>query len=90
MERELATGKDFADIVMLPRKNVNKPAIIVELKYRGSAQGAIEQIKQRNYPDKIAEYTGEILLVGVNYESDSKSENYKKHRCVIEKLPDFC
>ena len=86
LERELATGKGFADIVMLPRKNVNKPAIIVELKYRGSAQGAIEQIKQRNYPAFVTEYTGEILLVGVNYESDSKSEYYKKHSCVIEKF----
>ena len=85
MERELPTGKGFADIVMLPRKDVNKPAIIVELKYRKSAQGAIEQIKKRNYPAFVAQYTGEILLVGVNYESDSKSENYKKHSCVIEK-----
>lgn len=82
MERELATVKGFADIVMLPRKNVNKPAIIIELKYRGSAQGVIEQIKQRNYPALVTEYTGEILLVGVNYESDSKSENYS----VIEKF----
>ena len=70
---------------MLPRKNVNKPAILVELKYKESAQGAIEQIRKRNYPLKAAEYTGEILLVGVNYESDSKAENYKRHSCVIEK-----
>ena len=85
MTRELATGKGFADIVLLPRKNVNKPAIIVELKYKKSAQGAIEQIKKRNDPAFVAQYTGEILLVEVNYESDSKSENYKKHSCVIEK-----
>lgn len=85
MEREFATGKGFADIVLLPRKNVNKPAIIVELKYKDNTQGALEQIKRRNYPAKVAEYTGDILLVGVNYENDSKSENYKKHSCVIEK-----
>ena len=85
MERELATGKGFADIVLIPRKNVKKPAILIELKYKESAQSAIDQIKKRNYPAKVAEYTGEILLVGVNYERDSKAENYKKHSCVIEK-----
>ncbi len=29
MHRELASGKGFADIVLLPRKNVDSPAIIL-------------------------------------------------------------
>ena len=32
MHRELATGKGFADIVLIPRKNVDSPAIVLELK----------------------------------------------------------
>lgn len=80
MHRELPTGKGFADMVFIPRKNVNSPAIIVELKHNKTSSAAIEQIKQKRYTDKIAQYTGEILLVGVNYDED------KGHTCEIEKI----
>ncbi len=80
MFRELPTGKGYADIVYLPRRNVNFPAMVIELKYEKSAVGAIEQIKKKEYTDKIAEYTGEILLVGINYDDE------KGHTCKIEKF----
>jgi hypothetical protein rflaF_10593 len=80
IHRELATGEGFADVVFIPRKNVNMPAIIVELKKGHSAAEAIEQIKTRNYSDKVSEYTDEMLLVGINY--DEK----KGHTCRIEKV----
>ena len=79
MHRELATGKGFADIVLIPRKNVDSPAIILELKVNRDAKAAIHQIKERNYPQKVAEYTGDILLVGINYDRDTK-----QHTCRIE------
>lgn len=31
--RELPSGKDYADIVFLPRKKSDKPAMLVELKW---------------------------------------------------------
>ncbi len=77
--RELPTGKGFADIVFLPRKNVDKPALVIELKNNKSAKAAIDQIKNRNYPQQIEKYTGDILLVGINYDEDAK-----KHECTIE------
>ena len=80
MHRELATGKGFADLVFIPRKNVELPAIVVELKHNKTSGAAIEQIKQKNYTEKIAQYTGEILLVGINYDDN------KGHSCVIEKF----
>ena len=78
--REYQTGLGFADLVLMPRKNVNKPAIIVELKYGHSTEEAIAQIKKRHYTDKVAEYTGDILLVGINYDRDTK-----EHTCQIER-----
>ena len=78
---EYATGKGYADLVMIPRRNVNKPALVIELKYNHSANTAIEQIKRKDYPSKIAEYTGDIVLVGINYDKDTK-----QHSCKIEKL----
>ena len=41
---------------------------------------AIDQIRQKNYPAQIAEYTGDILLVGISYDKESK-----QHACRIER-----
>jgi hypothetical protein len=51
MHREFASGKGFADIVLIPRKHVDSPAIVLELKYNQDADTAINQIKQKNYPE---------------------------------------
>ena len=80
MHREYASGKGYADLVLIPRKNVSSPALVIELKYNKDAQAAITQIKNRNYPQKVAEYTGDILLVGINYDRDTK-----RHDCQIER-----
>ncbi|MBR2199615.1 MAG: AAA family ATPase [Bacteroidales bacterium] len=79
--RELATGKGVADIVMIPRKNVELPAVVIELKYNHSSENAIAQIKNRNYPEKISEYTGKIILAGIIYDPKTKA-----HECVIEEV----
>ena len=79
IHREYATGKGYADLVMIPRRNVSKPALVIELKFNQSTDTAIRQIKQKNYPAKLAEYTGDILLVGINYDKETK-----QHTCQIE------
>ena len=80
MHRELATGKGFADIVFIPRKNVDSPALVIELKVDGSADAAIDQIRRKEYPAKVADYSGKMLLVGINYDRESK-----QHSCRIER-----
>ncbi|MBR6980250.1 MAG: AAA family ATPase [Prevotella sp.] len=79
IHRELASGKGFADLVLIPRKNVDSPAIVLELKYDKDADSAIAQIKRKQYPSKVAQHTGNLLLVGVNYDRDTKT-----HDCHIE------
>ena len=81
IHRELATGKGFADLVMIPRRNVSTPAIILELKYNQDADAAIDQILRKQYPAKVAPYTGELLLVGINYDKTAKT-----HQCRITKV----
>ena len=81
--RELPTGRGFADVVFLPLPFSQKPALVVELKYDKSADTAIRQIKERHYTQALESYVGEILLIGVNYDRDSKN---KLHSCVIEKM----
>lgn len=78
--REMPAGKGFSDMVFLPKKTSLKPAIILELKWDKTAEGAIDQIKNKQYVSALREYKGNILLVGINY---GKKE--KKHQCRIEK-----
>ena len=79
IHREYATGKGYADLVMIPRRNINKPAMVIELKFNNTADTAIDQIKRKEYPAKIADYTGDILIVGINYDKETK-----QHTCKIE------
>jgi len=80
VHRELPTGKGFADIVLIPRKNVTTPAIVVELKFNKDADAAIDQIKRKQYPAKVSQYADHLLLVGINYDRQTKT-----HTCCIEK-----
>lgn len=78
--RELPTGKGFADMVYVPKKRFgDKPAFVVELKWDKSAEGAIAQIRQRQYCKSLEDYAGNLLLVGVNYDKATRA-----HTCVIE------
>ena len=86
IHREYATGKGYADLVMIPRRNVSKPALVIELKFNNSADTAIEQIKRKQYPAKIAEYTGDILLVGINYDKETKQHTCKIERTFIDTI----
>jgi hypothetical protein len=81
--RELPTGKGFADFIYIPKPEYIRdyPALIVELKWNKNAKTAMEQIKNKDYPEAIKQYTGNIILVAINY--DKKSKN---HECIIEKL----
>ena len=81
---ELPSGNGYADIVYFPKKTSNLPVLVVEMKWDKSAEGAIAQIKKRNYPAAIKEFGGEILLVGINYDKDAPAGE-RKHTCVIEK-----
>ena len=78
---ELPSGKGFADVVFVPKRGAVDPAIVVELKWDKSTDSAIKQIKDKNYPAVLTGYCGELILVGINY--DSKTG---KHSCKIEKI----
>ena len=77
--RELPSGKGFADIVLLPRPTRRLPALVLELKYDKTADTAISQIHERRYDGVLKDFAGEVVLVGINYNKDTK-----KHECEIE------
>lgn len=53
----------------------------IELKWDKSANGAIGQIKEKQYTEALKDYHGNLLLVGINYDKKTK-----EHTCAIEKL----
>ncbi len=78
--KELPSGKGRSDIVYIPRKQfADKPALLIELKRNQTAESAIEQIKEKCYPKALEEYTGNLLLVGLSYDAETK-----EHSCKIE------
>ncbi len=78
---ELPSGKGIADVVYLPKPKSLLPALVVELKWNKSSEGAIQQVKERNYPAVLKDYGGEIVIVGISYDAKKKD-----HRCVIERV----
>ena len=84
--RELPTGLGFADFVFIPKPEYKEiyPALVVELKWNKDTETALQQIKNKKYPDSIINYTGNILLVGINYDKSSK-----KHQCKIERYEKY-
>lgn len=80
--RELPTGRGFADFVYIPKPEYmnDYPALIVELKWNQTAQTALQQIKNKKYTSSILDYTGDILLVAINYDKKTK-----EHQCLIQR-----
>ena len=81
IHREFASGKGFADLVLIPRRNTDSPAIIIELKYDQHADTALDQVRRKEYPAKVAQYADNLLLVGISYDPKTK-----KHNCRIESV----
>ena len=54
--------------------------MVIELKWNKDCQTALDQIKNKNNPAVLSDYTGEILLVGINYDRKAKV-----HECLIQK-----
>jgi len=82
---ELPAGVGFADIVYLPKHNSDWPALVIELKWNRSAEGAIDQIRKKNYPEALKDFGSEIILVGISYDKDAPAGE-RKHRCRIERV----
>jgi len=77
--RALPTGKGFADLVLLPLPGVERPAMVLELKWNQSVETAIDQIHRQQYVQALENYVGKVVLVGINYDKKTK-----KHECRIE------
>ncbi len=75
----MTVGKGFADVVYIPVHpgDPEKPAMIMELKRNGSAQEALDQIREKKYFDYLENYQGRLLFAGIEYEEKDKTHTAK-------------
>ena len=73
---EVPTGKGVADVVLVPLYP-NWPAVIIELKRNSSTESALNQIRKKQYSERLAGYNGRLLFVGINYDEE------RQHTCEI-------
>ncbi len=78
---ELPSGRGLADVVFIPKRDSAYPAIIIELKWDKDEAQAIGQIDEKKYAAALNGYGGDIVKVGINYDSDKKI-----HSSRIEKI----
>ena len=84
--QELDSGKGYCDLVYLPSpKNADKPALLIELKYNKSIRTAADQVRSKNYLQKLEHYSGNILVISINYNKDANfgEGDFKHHTCEI-------
>ena len=77
---EFPAGIGYVEMVFMPKQGSAMQVILIELKWNKTSESAMNQIRDRNYPQAFKNYGGDIYLVGINYDADTK-----KHTCRIEK-----
>ncbi|MDE6780471.1 MAG: ATP-binding protein, partial [Ruminococcus sp.] len=82
---ELPAGVGYADVVYLPKYDSDYPILVIELKWNQEVETAIDQIKNRHYPESFKGYGRDILLVGITYDKEAPAGK-RKHICKIEKV----
>lgn len=82
---ELPAGNGYADVAYLPKYDSDYPILLIELKWNKDVETAIDQIKNRHYPDSFKGYGRDIFIVGITYDKDAPAGK-RKHICKIEKV----
>ena len=84
--REEPAGVGYADFIFKPRDKVS-PAFIIELKKDKTVEEALQQIKAKNYAQKLDDCTGEKFAIGINYMTENTNKDDNRHHYVkIEEL----
>lgn len=76
MKKEDTSALGRSDISFIPKDGSHIP-FIVELKVNSSPEEAISQIKEKEYFNSLGDYKGEVLLLGINYNSKTLKHSSK-------------
>ncbi len=78
---ELPSGHGYCDVAYIPVSGKHLPVLLIELKVNSSSEGALAQIKEKNYPKIFENVDNDIILCGISYDPKTKA-----HSCRIEKI----
>ena len=78
VHKEVTNTLGRADIMYIPHDNTHIP-LIIELKVDSSKEECIKQIKTREYFNALGSYKGDVLLLGITYNTKTL-----KHDSMIE------
>ena len=80
--REMPAGKGFADLAMIPLASSGAvPGVVVELKYGGTPEEALRQVRERAYRRGVEGLSANgLVLAGIAYDPKTKT-----HSCAIER-----
>ena len=78
VHKEVTNTLGRADIMYIPHDNTHIP-LIVELKVDSSKEECIKQIKTREYFNALGSYKGDVLLLGISYNTKTL-----KHDSIVE------
>lgn len=79
---ELSAGEGYADVAYIPKADSDWPILLIELKWKESADSAINQMMSKKYTYGLENYGRPILLVGISYDKGATA-GQKKHSCKI-------
>ena len=65
----------------IPNEEIRQEFISATKKWNETVDTALKQIKEKKYPESLMQYSGNILLVGINYDKKTKV-----HQCAIEMM----
>ncbi len=82
IHKEVNTTLGRADMVFIPKDNNHIP-MIIELKVDSSPDEAINQIKDKEYVNTLGTYKGDVLLLGISYDSSNLKHSSKIERVKI-------
>jgi hypothetical protein len=76
MKKEDTSTLGRSDISFIPKDNTHIP-MIVELKVDSTPEEAITQIKEKEYFNSLGDYKGQVLLLGISYDSKKLKHSSK-------------
>ena len=71
-------------MVFVPSRDTAYPAIIIELKWNKESSDASDQIDDKKYSTVLEGYVGEIVKVGIAYDTASKVHSCKIFKAIID------
>ncbi|MCD8206297.1 MAG: PD-(D/E)XK nuclease domain-containing protein, partial [Clostridia bacterium] len=81
---EASSGHGRADVVFTPKKGRDLLPMVMEFEVDDTAENALKQIKDMKYYKNFFDYAGDVILLGIVYDSKTQKHVVKKEVITID------